>query len=600
MKIKHKFIKRHFILEKINRYSLKKKMLILQIFCVILPLLITDSVIISMLLNEEKKANVQEMNDIAEAVANTVNETEESTVSMMQAIYFNREINEFLKERFQSPLDYYNKRYALLRDYSYKIAVSGLERSIVTIYSNSIGTINGGAFQSINKIQNEEWYQKYSNEQQDVMLFADYSKVNWETRRNVFFIRKLNYFDRQNDNILRVDLDYSGLARKIINAKFASTVYVCEGDRIIFSNEGKGGLYAPYKTISQSTISKSGAHLATNLYNTTWDIYVMPGKNIVYEALYGNRYFICFLFMMNVVFPFVMFHFLSQSFTQRLHTLDEALRKVEKNGLYTLPEISGSDEISMLMKTYNEMAEKLNALIENEYKNKLKRQESDIARQRAELLALHSQINPHFLFNALESIRMHSVIKKETETACMVEKLALIHRQNVEWGSDLVTVSNEVQFVEAYLELQKYRFGNKLTCEVSVDEDCKDCQIPKLSLVTFVENACVHGMEKKTSACWIFVRISKNDTNVIMEIEDTGSGMTEEMRRNLEEAINHVDMDMLRENHRIGILNAALRLKMFFKDQVCFELDSEPGAGTLVTIKIDLESIEQVNLQRKE
>ncbi len=596
MKMKHKLFKRQFILEKINRYSLKKKMLILQLFCVILPLLITDSVIISMLLNEERKANVQEMKDIAEAVSNTVISTEESTVSMMQDIYFNREINDFLGERFQSPLDYYNKRFALLRDYSYKIAVGGLERSIVTIYSNSPGTVNGGAFQKLDKIHNEEWYQKYLEGQQDVMLFADYSKVNWETRRNIFFVRKLNYYDKKNESVLRVDLDYSDLARKIINAKYASTVYVCEGNRILFSNEGKGGLYAPFETISADMIAQSGAQLSTSLYNTTWDIYVMPGKNIVYEALYGNRYFICLLFLMNVVFPFVMFHFLSQSFTVRLHTLDEALRKVEKNGLYKLPEISGSDEISMLMKTYNEMAEKLNSLIENEYKNKLKRQESDIARQRAELLALHSQINPHFLFNALESIRMHSVIKKETETACMVEKLALIHRQNVEWGSDLVTVSNEVQFVEAYLELQKYRFGNKLTCEVSVDEDCKDYQIPKLSLVTFVENACVHGMEKKTSACWIFVRISKNNEYVIMEIEDTGSGMTEEMRRNLEEAINHVDMDMLRENHRIGILNAALRLKMFFKDQVCFELDSEPGAGTLVTIKIGVDSIEQIKL----
>ncbi len=230
----------------------------------------------------------------------------------------------------------------------------------------------------------------------------------------------------------------------------------------------------------------------------------------------------------------------------------------------------------------------MNELIQKEYKDRLKHQEIDIARQKAELLALHSQINPHFLFNALESIRMHSVVKKEFETADMVEKLALMERQNVDWHNDNVKIKEEIRFIEAYLELQKYRFGDKLSYMIDVDEDCVEYRIPKLTLVTFIENACVHGMEAKTSSSWIFVRVTKDKENLIMEIEDTGNGMLEYKRIQLLKEMKEINIQALQKKTEIGILNASLRLRMFSDEQVRFEIDSEPNTGTMVTITIPL------------
>ena len=119
-------------------------------------------------------------------------------------------------------------------------------------------------------------------------------------------------------------------------------------------------------------------------------------------------------------------------------------------------------------------------LIQTTYVDKLKQQEMDIARQNAELLALQSQINPHFLFNALESIRMHSLLKNEMETAEMVEHLAVMQRVNVDWHSDLVSVREEIKFVEAYLKLQKYRFGERLSYSLDISPACYDVVLPKL------------------------------------------------------------------------------------------------------------------------
>ena len=164
-----------------------------------------------------------------------------------------------------------------------------------------------------------------------------------------------------------------------------------------------------------------------------------------------------------------------------------------------MPCEDGKDEISSMIRNYNRMVERTNGLIETVYKNKIREQEILVGRKNAELLALHSQINPHFLFNVLESIRMHSILKKENETADMVSKLAVMQRQYVEWGNDSVSIFQEIEFVKAYLALQKYRFGERLNYDIEVDRECENFKIPKITIVTFVENACVHGIESKSS-----------------------------------------------------------------------------------------------------
>ena len=171
----------------------------------------------------------------------------------------------------------------------------------------------------------------------------------------------------------------------------------------------------------------------------------------------------------------------------------------------------------------------------------------------------------------------------------MVEKLAIIQRQNVEWNEDSVRISDEIRFVEAYLELQKYRFGNKLMYEISVDEECENVRLPKITLVTFVENACIHGMENKTSSCYIFVRVTREPGELVLEVEDTGTGIPDDEYQKLVEDIENVSMSTIEDRKSIGILNAALRLKMFTSGRVKFEIESERGVGTIITIRVPIE-----------
>lgn len=588
--------KRNFLIEKLDNLRLQQKLWLIQIFCVLLPLLITDSVILTLIFNEEKRATMQEMDNIADSVKYIISDSVESAVGLMQNIYGNRYVDEFIKSEFTSPVDYYDRYISFIKDSLYAVGVSNGQYNAV-IYADNDGIVNGGYFHRLEMVEDTQWYKELEESDRDVIIFSDYVNTGMNNQRVISLVRRMDYYHKGYDkSVLKVNLDYRGISGTILNANYSATLYVCEGDRILFSNDGRGGLQAPFESLDMQYTVKAGVHDTMNFYGKVWDIYVLTPEIDSGAIILNNFSLIGSLICINIILPFLVMRLINRSFTQRIREMDSVFRNVEGDELKQLPEVRGNDEISALMTSYNRMAQRMNELIETVYKNRLRSQEIDIARQKAELLALHSQINPHFLFNALESIRMHSVLKKEFETADMVQKLAMMERQNVEWGDDLVCIGEEIEFVEAYLELQKYRFGPKLSYEINVDEDCCDYRLPKLSLVTFVENACVHGMENKTLASWIFVRIYIQDEMLVMEVEDTGSGMTEDQCKSLLEEMEAVSIEMLRGNRHVGILNAALRLKMATEDKVIFEMESEVGAGTMVTIRVPLEQLARSNV----
>lgn len=592
--MKDKKCNKNFLVEKLNNISLGKKLMILQIVCVLLPLLVTDSAIWNLIINADRKATIQEMNNIADSVEYTLGSYVDNAADLLQNIYINRYVNEFMKSDFDSAYDYYEQYLEFIKDSLYTVSVSSSHFHTV-IYGDNDGIVNGGYFKRLEMAEGEQWYQELEKGKGDIIIFADYVNNGFTSQRVISLARCMDYYHRkQEKSAIKMDLDYSFMLITLINAKYAETVYVCEGDKILFSNDGKGGMQVPFELMPAEKVQRAGVHKTMNVYGNIWDIYVMTPKVDAQAILMAHLPLIICLICINLLLPFMLMRLINQSFTQRIKELGMVFENVDGDELKPLQEVTGRDEISSLMESYNRMARRMNELIQTVYKNRLKSQEIDIARQKAELLALHSQINPHFLFNALESIRMHSVLKKEFETADMVQKLALMERQNVEWGNDFVHISDEIKFIEAYLELQQYRFGERLAYEISVDEECEDFRLPKLTLVTFVENACVHGMENKSSKSWVFVRIYREEEELVMEVEDTGSGMPEDQCKKLEQEMADIRIDMIKEKSHVGILNAALRLKMATGDRVRFEISSEIGEGTMVVINMPLAETEPI------
>ena len=410
--------------------------------------------------------------------------------------------------------------------------------------------------------------------------------------RYVSVIRRMDYYEPSCEKIMKLDLDYTSIENTILNSDSVYRVYVCSGNTILFSNQGNTSKNGKFDMLTNEEKQEVGYRKSMQFYTQQWDVYVLRQQSGVLLVLQNNLLFVIGMITFSVLVPFIFMYLFNRSFTLRLKQLSTRLEGVSRSNdrLEEICDIRGRDEIGELMHDYNRMAARINDLIQVVYKRKLEEQEADIARQRAEVLALQSQINPHFLFNALESIRMHSILRHENETAEMICKLSLMMRSSVEWSQDVITVQEEIQFAEAYLQLQKYRFGNQLNYRIRVAPECRNLYLPKLTIVTFVENACVHGIEGKTSPGWIFLEAARTGDEITLEVEDTGVGMSEQALQNMRKSMDNASIDSLKaKGSRVGVINACIRIKAFCHDRSRFEVESEEGVGTTVTIHIPLD-----------
>lgn len=572
---------------RLDDYKLRKKLKFLYIYCVLLPLIITDSAIIYIFIASEN-ANVQRgMENIASAVKYNFFYDVEEAAGTTKKIYMNKYVNQFLDKQFETQLDYFLSYQAFMKDSLFESSI-GSTASKITMYADNPTIVSGGEFKRLSPVKDQQWYQYLISSKQDGVLYIYYDNSSIPTvdaKKRITFLRKLNFYQRDGfEKIVKMDLDYSGMVQSFAKMNYDAPVYVCWNDKIILSNQGHSGLWDDFDTFDLQ--NQVGYETTFASYGMELQIYVLKPKAVILSQIINNMPLIALLIIINTVLPWFFMKMISQSFTERLKELSEAFKRIDDEKLMEIENVRGEDEIGMVMRNYNRMVTTINDLIQTVYIDRLREQEMDIERQNAELLALHSQINPHFLFNALESIRMHSLLKNEKETACMVEQLARMERQNFDWGTDFITVKEEISFVEAYLQLQKYRFGDRLSYKLEIIEECLDYRIPKLTIVTFVENACVHGIESKTTEGWIFVRVYLKNEIFYLEIEDTGEGIEESFLEELKYKMEHASIEKLKDKKGVGILNACLRLKMATDDKVSFDLESEAGLSTMITIKI--------------
>ncbi len=577
------------ISQQLDNYSIKDKLIILYICCVLIPIIITDSVIIYVVFQTELISREHEMENITSAVEYNMISDIDNLARIAENILYNRHLDDFMEKEYESPLEYIMAYQEIVNT---NLLANQKDNTRINMYVENDTIISGGKFHNISSIENTQWYEhmEKNNKEQILYVYYDDSKAfSVSDERKIIYVKKLNFYNDNRRKLIKLEMDYSRVVRNLEKMNYEIPVYICQNNNVIVSNSGYSNLGMDFIEFPRD--EKIDYIKNIQLYGTEVDVYVQKVDSIVYKAVIENAPILILLILINIVLPMFLMQQINYSFTERLWVLSEAFDSVEDEKLVKIDKVRGVDEIGSLMRNYNKMVARNNDLIQRVYRDKLREQETNIAKQNAELKALHSQINPHFIFNTLESIRMNCVLKNEDETAKIIQKLALLQRQYVEWGNDSAELSKEVEFVIAYLDIQKFRFGERLSYVLDIDEDCNEMKIPKLTLVTFVENACIHGVEKKTNPSWIFVRAYQDDGFLYLEVEDTGVGMDEEKIDDLREKMNEASIELLDNSTSVGIINACLRLKMVSQDEVRFEIDGEKGIGTIVQIKIPLKYV---------
>ena len=307
---------------------------------------------------------------------------------------------------------------------------------------------------------------------------------------------------------------------------------------------------------------------------------IAPAQAIAPWPFQWTRLLIASGFSLVVSSVFILI--LSRSVTSRLTSLSGHMLKVQREDFspLKLPRTS-DDEIGQLIDDFNLMARKIDELINSGYKLELERHQLLLARQQAELRALQSQVNPHFLYNVLESIRMKAHLKGEVETARIVKKLSRSFRRITTWDDDLVPLEEEIAFTREYLEIQQYRFGSRLTARVEMDADAGWVLVPKMTVQGLVENACVHGIERKPDGGLISIVVARSGLHTSIRVSDDGIGCDAA-------GVRHSYLEGSASDGHIGITNIKRRLELHYGAGFTFGFESTPGAGTTVELVIPL------------
>lgn len=242
---------------------------------------------------------------------------------------------------------------------------------------------------------------------------------------------------------------------------------------------------------------------------------------------------------------------------------------------------SVQDEIWVLNEDLNRMIADIKDLMDTAVKEKVQKEQLYSRQKDVEFKMLATQINPHFLYNTLENIRMLARINKQPEIEDISVTLTKLLRRSLNVGQNLETLMWEMEMIESYVKIQNYRFGERIRTEISYDKDLasKYMVIP-LCVQPFVENAYVHAMEDKESDGLITIRVEIGDILRIY-IEDNGHGMTEEQLKEITHYIN--DFNRLDRTH-IGICNVNQRIKLKFGGSFGVDFDSVENVGTKVKI----------------
>jgi two-component system sensor histidine kinase YesM len=242
---------------------------------------------------------------------------------------------------------------------------------------------------------------------------------------------------------------------------------------------------------------------------------------------------------------------------------------------------NGNDEIGRLGHLYNTMVGRIKTLIDDVYASRLKEKE-------AELKALQSQINPHFLYNTLNMINWTAMQKGDNEISEMVVSLSQVFRLSLNSGNDFVELEHEMELVRNYLFLQKKRFTTRFNFEIDMEPSIQHFRMPKLLLQPLVENAIIHAIEPSGGNGHIHVRAYMEDTHIMLEVADNGPGMPAAQVQRLNKAPEQEPMKALQMNaphSGMALSNIKERLALFY-EQAEFEIVSREGLGTRVQLRI--------------
>ncbi|AWP30966.1 sensor histidine kinase [Paenibacillus sp. Cedars] len=410
---------------------------------------------------------------------------------------------------------------------------------------------------------------------------------------SISLIRAMDLYNgERQSNLLVVSFSES----KLLN--IIKTLLPSENSRIALLNE-KGEVVVETGRVYEEEISDKEMTVTIDSDYSTWRLELVQPKSELYKETDQLRLFTVAIIVLSVLLAIIISWVVYSGIASPVLKLARGMKRLSSGELNIHVDTKRKDEFGFLIQSFNKMAVVQKHLIEDHYEQQLRLTTT-------ELKFLQSQINPHFLYNTLDSIYWTAKNYDADEISEMVMNLSKFFRLSLNKGRQVFTIEESITHLHYYLRIQQLRFMDNFTVDYQISEDSKRVPLLKLLLQPLVENAIIHGMEGKSSGGCLKISscIEKGNT-VVISVQDNGPGIGEERLRYIQHELAMMgsrsvpasSQDEENVKDLFGLRNVFSRMKLYYGREANLTVHSVSGEGTTVTISIPLDRCKEVNME---
>lgn len=395
--------------------------------------------------------------------------------------------------------------------------------------------------------------------------------------------------------ILRASIKLSYLKKMTMTAResLSAHIFLLDSDRnILLENSEKGSTIHDSSWIEKISGSTGDFFLTENgqdyncVYQRSSDtgltIVGMIPMSFLKKTARGLQKITIMLILVSIVLCIFLANILAKGIAGPIERTSKAMKQfAEGDFSVRLPE-GRTDEIGAMNSVFNQTIEKIEQLLKQVV-------EMETVNKDIEFQALQAQINPHFLYNVLDTINWMARKKGEENICHMVTAISNLMRASISNKRSMVYVREEMKYVQDYLYIQETRYGDKFTSYIEIDEKLNELEIPKMTIQTLAENAVVHGVENATWDCFLYISGEIVDGTAVFTIKDDGVGMSSEQLEKLSGTEEEPEHEEERTHTHLGVYAVRKRLDYVYHNKARIKITSEPGKGTQVILEIPLD-----------
>ena len=529
-------------------------------------------------------------------VSSQFKDVEETCYLVQQIILHKQEIYDYITKVQKNKdlntvekIEFYNTQISSI---DYMININPYINN-VRLFVNANITEKEPSFYNIEKMKQLSFYNNYKNNEW-VFDYKDTFNSKKNDSRLAAIVTDVYDDDGKKIAVLEVSTDLNNLFSDFYNSKSDEFSCFVSDDGKIYSDEKKVNIVNKnkediYKFVKGkktdsilSDFNNKSCVVSTLRCSSLKGTYVHADRiDLTVSSYYkGQLSYFAVVIASTIIFIIIIVFIIKNSFA-RFNRLTVEVSNIKNGTVKKLTE-KGNDEISELGKQINSMINSLEKLNQENINREL-------LAKNAEIRSLQNQINAHFMYNVLETIKMMAEIKEEYDISDAVTTLGNMFRYSMQWSSGMVELEKEINNIKNYLELMNLRQDYEIYLSLNIPKELMKVKIPKMSLQPLVENSVCHGIEDMAEDTSIYIKSFVKDDCVIIEVSDLGVGMSEEKLAEIRNRINDTTtFDDAREHGR-ALYNVQQRIKMYFGKEYGLSVYSQEGAYTKISIQIPLD-----------